>query len=330
MSKEAYLFIKAGQAFTLLACLVVTAISYGKEFLIHFSKVMFLVQTYCCVSSITLNVVQELKLSKHRLIQNRKQRHQLKILRENLNALRIGVKHSISEPKQLGKSYSERTVYKRESVKDDFSSSSELFEEDVPLGNWGRRLLKFEWFLRNICNDFAFTVTVMYYVKTEVLMIELPHVDKLTDICNSVQILIELVLSALPIRLFHIIYSYIFGALFLIYSFLTHTYGFKAKPPSVETDWDNLNIKYLLGVFMVGVLVCHLVTYIIYFIRISLYIIYFKMKYKIKSVEETEEKDKKKKDAKKEEVAAEEEKKHEQEKDDKKKDPKSTKLGKSK
>ena len=335
MSKEAYLFIKASQAFGLLACLVITAISYGKEFLIHFSKVVFLVQTYCCVSSITLNVVQELKLSKFRLIQNRKQRQQLKILRDNLNALQIGAKHSISDQKHLGKSYSERTVIKRDSVNqnDDMSLANESTdEEDVPLGNWGRRFLKFEWFLRNICNDYAFTVSVMYYVKTEVLEMELPLVDKLTDICNSVQILLELVFSALPIRLFHVIYSYIFGALFLTYSFLMHSYAYQAKPPPVETDWDNLNINYLLGVFVAGVLACHLATFIIYFLRISIYIVYYKKKYKIKSqaqIEKTEKAEKKQvKSSKGRKGKKGEEEEEMDEKDDMKKDPKS--AGKSK
>ncbi|XP_061168113.1 protein rolling stone-like [Saccostrea echinata] len=132
--------------------------------------------------------------------------------------------------------------------------------------------LKTNWVIFNFANSAAIVVTLMYwglvYSGGSVTVI-----DTLTHGVNAVYVLVNVSVSAIPIRIYHFFHGVVFGVTYVIFTVIYYAAGGtnhqnKSYIYSV-LDWDDpgITLAYCAAVGLVAMPLCHLMIYGIYALR---------------------------------------------------------------
>ncbi|CAL1527033.1 unnamed protein product [Lymnaea stagnalis] len=135
--------------------------------------------------------------------------------------------------------------------------------------------LKLSWFLYNVVGSTNILVTIMYWTvefngSTDVVVVVVHTI-------NTVFIISNLLLTAMPWQILHFIYPVLYAALYFLFTYIYYAAGgtdFKGRPYIYSTvDWSKAYptaVYVSLGV-LVAVPIVHIVLFAVYTFRIFLF-----------------------------------------------------------
>lgn len=111
------------------------------------------------------------------------------------------------------------------------------FDQETDSVRW---YMKATWLLADVVNAFAIIVTLVYFVFLYPLIGKTNFIDINVHGLNSVLVLADAVLTARPVRLLHVLYPLIYGALYLIFGTIYWSMNKKVNVlyPGV-LDWNH-------------------------------------------------------------------------------------------
>ena len=136
--------------------------------------------------------------------------------------------------------------------------------------------LKMTWMLFAVCSTLALFVTLMYF---SALYPMLPHGDSIQapDLflhgLNSVLIVLDICISAMPFRLFHMIYPALFGLVYVIFSIVLWTTDRSIVLYGRLLDWNypGTTIAVITGCLFIVLPILQFLLFTLYKIRSVIY-----------------------------------------------------------
>ncbi|XP_062574951.1 protein rolling stone-like [Saccostrea cucullata] len=157
--------------------------------------------------------------------------------------------------------------------KDEFRVKNFLLEYDHP-----RDFVKFQTNISylNTCSTLvdAACVIYVYFCRVDIKNGgSVTVIDILTHGVNAVYVIVNVSVTAVPIRIYHLFHGVLFGVMYVVFTVIYYAAGGtnhqdKAYIYSV-LDWDNpgITLAYCLAVGIVAMPLCHLMVYGIYALR---------------------------------------------------------------
>ena len=139
--------------------------------------------------------------------------------------------------------------------------------------SWHHEVL---WVIYTIAADSAFVVTVAYFSFFFRLRFSVPGLfDIPRHTVYTLLMLVDTLISHVPVRLFHFIYAYIFGAAYVLFTLiciLSEANGLLSKPlfyPSLDFSDEPLKTTAWLSLFLVvGIPVGQMIYFLFYKMRV--------------------------------------------------------------
>ena len=136
--------------------------------------------------------------------------------------------------------------------------------------------MKLDWVLYNVAAVFAFTVSGIYWFA----LFPQKHRDQppsISDIhvhaVNSVVILLEMLLNAIPIRYLHGVYSLVFGGLYAAFSLIywAADHGNVLYPNVLDWNKPLGTMIYVAGLGIVGIPILQFILFFSYRLKVHVY-----------------------------------------------------------
>lgn len=135
--------------------------------------------------------------------------------------------------------------------------------------------LKLDWFLFNIASSAAILVTVVYFsaLFPQRDLHSLSAEDANLHMMNTVLIILELCISAIPVRLLHFIYMWLYGAIYIAFTAIYWAFDHSVVLYPKVLDWNHPGQTALIvfGLAVVGVPILQLVIFVAYRFRLFIY-----------------------------------------------------------
>jgi len=135
--------------------------------------------------------------------------------------------------------------------------------------------LKFNWLLFCIACPIAILVTLTYFAALfpHKNLDYVPEVDINLHLINSVLVILEFTISALPVRLLHVVYAFSFGLAYVIFSVIYWSVDHANYLYPGVLDWNAPVTSAVVSVVLlfVGIPLMHLILFAIYQLRMSIY-----------------------------------------------------------
>ncbi len=138
------------------------------------------------------------------------------------------------------------------------------------------RYIQLDWVLFNISSTACLMVTIVYFTALYPQMFPhggLPFGDASLHISNSILMLLEYVLSAMPLNLLHFIYGLIYGLIYTLFSIIfwavDHSHVIYPKVLDWNHPWVTLGIVLGLGIVLVPGL--QILYFCLYRLRLCVY-----------------------------------------------------------
>lgn len=139
------------------------------------------------------------------------------------------------------------------------------------------RLCKLSWFLFNVVANGGLIVSVVYFAALYPQLYHHGQFPSFMDFSlhgiNAIIILLELCLSALPVRLVHCVFTHMFGVCYIVMSVLLY-YFYSDKPIYPEVlDWSapGRTAGIVCGLMLIAVPLVQLLLFCIYKIRVYVF-----------------------------------------------------------
>ncbi|ESN97754.1 hypothetical protein HELRODRAFT_177816 [Helobdella robusta] len=149
------------------------------------------------------------------------------------------------------------------------SGINDQIDTTGPINIFERITIYIEWLVKHIAYFAAPIVTISYGFTGEG---PLTMDDVNANIMNIFIVLIDLLLSASPVKLYHIVWAIFYGILYGLFSYLYYTkYGIVLYKNL--TDWSDPSnvIKNLSLIIFVGAFLSNLLIYVLYSLRVASY-----------------------------------------------------------
>ncbi|KAK6177422.1 hypothetical protein SNE40_015526 [Patella caerulea] len=137
--------------------------------------------------------------------------------------------------------------------------------------------LKAVWVMVNVSNAASFAISVLFWGLLYTPAYTLTTADVATHALNSFYVLANLMITAVPIRLYHFIHPTIFSVIYIVFTVIYHFAGGKNgldKPYIYSViDWSKPETAALYGALAALVLtpLCHVVVFLIYLARTAIF-----------------------------------------------------------
>ncbi|XP_041349768.1 protein rolling stone-like [Gigantopelta aegis] len=133
--------------------------------------------------------------------------------------------------------------------------------------------LKAIWCIYNVSNCSALVVTLLYWS----LLQDVSFGNIVVHLLNGVYVVVNMPLTAIPVRIYHFYQLMIFGTAYVMFSYVYETAGGigyndeKYIYPQMAWKYPEIAITYsVLGVF-VAIPVCHAFFFLMYWTRVTVY-----------------------------------------------------------
>ena len=153
----------------------------------------------------------------------------------------------------------------------DFTVTFDNLEDALP---W---YIKLDWFLFAIVSNISFIVTIVYFVALFPQLMNIDAAPPLLEdlhlhLVNSLVILLELALTAIPIRLLHVLYPFIYGLVYIIFSAVYWAVDHKNVLYPHVLDWNEPGQTMVVVVILAFVFVpfFQFITFGLYHLRLCL------------------------------------------------------------
>ncbi len=136
--------------------------------------------------------------------------------------------------------------------------------------------IKIQWAFFAIISNFAFIVTLVFFVALFPYMNDNQFaflIDFHVHALNSIVIVLELCISALPVRLLHVIYPQCYGLCYVIFSIIYWAVDHKNVLYPRVLDWNHpgTTVGVVLVLALVGLPLVQLILFGLYRLRLYLY-----------------------------------------------------------
>lgn len=144
-------------------------------------------------------------------------------------------------------------------------------------------LMKFSWFLSALAQHFSIFVTLLYF--SAVFPFLKVRAGLVNDInlhaVNSFMILLDLAVSARPVRLLHVLYPAIYGCAYAVFSIVYWTFDKENNVLYAILDWNNpaLATGVIAGAVLIVVPLIQLMLFGLYQLRLKIYKMCYKHTY---------------------------------------------------
>src|SRR6218665_3417685 len=135
--------------------------------------------------------------------------------------------------------------------------------------------LKLNWFLFSVSSSAAFFVTIVYF--TAIFprrgVTYLAEDDVHQHVMNSVLVLLELAVSAIPVRILHVVYVMAYGALYMAFSAIYWAFDHSRVLYPGVLDWNHplTTIVVALVLSVVGFPILQCLLFAAYCLRLYIY-----------------------------------------------------------
>ncbi|OWF53226.1 uncharacterized protein LOC110446705 [Mizuhopecten yessoensis] len=144
-------------------------------------------------------------------------------------------------------------------------------------------LMKFSWLLSALAQHFSIFVTLLYF--TAVFPFLRVRADLVNDInlhaVNSFVVLLDLAVSARPVRYLHVLYPAIYGCAYTVFSIVYWTFDKESNVIYAILDWNNpaLTLGVIAGAILIVVPLIQCMLFGLYRLRLKIYNSVYKHSY---------------------------------------------------
>ena len=136
--------------------------------------------------------------------------------------------------------------------------------------------MKFNWFLFAMGSSYAIIVSTLFFAVLFPLR-NLDYVDEwgiIYHVMNSVAVILEFLISALPVRLLHVVYVMFFGLAYVLFSIIYWAVDHTHVIYSPGFDWNDPVTSAIVSAIVVfaGALVVQIILFGIYQLRVFIYV----------------------------------------------------------
>ncbi|XP_033746535.1 uncharacterized protein LOC117331766 [Pecten maximus] len=145
-------------------------------------------------------------------------------------------------------------------------------------------LMKFSWFLSALAQHFSIFVTLLYFSAVfPFLKVKSGLVNDINlHAVNSFIVLLDLAVSARPVRLLHVLYPVIYGCAYAVFSVVYWTFDKELNVLYAILDWNSpaLTLGVIAGALLIVVPLIQCMLYGLYRLRLKAYRIRYNHSYK--------------------------------------------------
>lgn len=142
-----------------------------------------------------------------------------------------------------------------------------MFSDEL---QWFHRLC---WVFFTAIISIEILVTVVYWSFLSHIGTNSPAANTHQHVMNSVLIIIDIFVNAVPIRLLHVIYVMPYGATYLVFTLILHGAGVKSQYYRGLLDWresPGVSAGVCIGLIVIGAPILHSLVFGLYHLRMYL------------------------------------------------------------